>query len=61
MNQQPVYAPNFTIECQVCATKPTVVVIDHVQPNTELCGPCFFGEHMMVDWELWNDAMDATE
>lgn len=55
------YCPNFSGECRECGTSPTVIVIDHSTPDTDLCGCCFFGDRRMVDWALWNDPLDATE
>lgn len=61
MKYQPTFVPNFDIECRICETKPTVTVVEHVEPDTELCGPHFFADKTMVDYELWNDQLDATE
>jgi hypothetical protein len=38
-----------------------VVVDGHIQPETELCGICFFGDRSMIDWELWNETVEDTE
>jgi hypothetical protein len=52
------YFPDFEEECYVCGTKPCVVVLGHVQPDTQLCGVCFWGDPEMTDWSLWNDEDD---
>jgi len=36
-------------------------VDDHPQGDTELCGICFFGDRLMLDWELWNEEREETE
>jgi hypothetical protein len=43
MNQQ-TYHPDFRCECRLCGTSPCVVVEGHEQPDTELCGTCFFAD-----------------
>lgn len=55
------FQPNFKIECAICGTVPTVVVLDHIQPQTELCGVCFFQSRLMKDWSEWNVAEEDTE
>lgn len=55
------YHPDFHSECQCCGTCPTVIVEGHAQPNTMLCGPCFFADRAMIDWTLWNDLPESTE
>jgi len=55
------YRPDFTCECRECGTSPCVVVMNHIQPDTNLCGPHFFNDHAMVDWSLWNDEPEDTE
>lgn len=57
----PQYKPDFDGECYVCGSSPTVIVIDHVVPDTNLCGVHFFNDRRMSDWELWNDEREATE
>jgi len=49
------YTPDFEAECYVCGGSPCVVVEHHLQPNTLLCGPHFFHDPEMVDWNEWND------
>ena len=56
-----IYQPDFQSECRICGTSPTVVVQGHTVPNTELCGPHFFKDRVMVDWELWNTLPEDTE
>jgi hypothetical protein len=58
---EPAYVPDFDIECRICGTLPTVVVVGHSQPQSELCGVHFFSDQMMFDWDLWNDAQEPTE
>jgi hypothetical protein len=55
------YHPDFQASCQICSTSPCVVVEGHIEPNTELCGPCFFGSALMLDWEEWNNEVESTE
>ena len=55
------FTPDFKAECFNCGTMPCVVIEGHIQPNTLLCGPCFFGEAVMIDWENWNDEQEGTE
>lgn len=55
------YHPDFSAECRLCGSSPCVVVEDHLQPDTELCGVCFFGDRLMIDWDLWNDQPESTE
>lgn len=52
------YRPDFETECSECGRTPTVVVINHIHPSTELCGYHFFLDRKMVDWQLWNDDLD---
>lgn len=49
------YHPDFSAECRLCGTSPTVLVANHPQPDTNLCGVCFFHLPEMVDWEKWPD------
>lgn len=58
---QPNYLPDFDSECTQCATSPTVQVVGHSQPETGLCGTCFFADRGMVDWSQWNNELEATE
>ena len=51
----PLYQPDFDAECRICSTSPCVLVINHTQPSTELCGLCFFSNPRMLHWEDWND------
>ena len=55
------YTPNFEEECSICGTSPTVRVLHHIQPETRLCGPCFFADRSMIDWTLWNDNPETDE
>lgn len=49
-----IYRPDFAGECRECGGSPTVVVLGHIVPDTNLCGVHFFADRTMVDWELWN-------
>jgi hypothetical protein len=49
------YEPNFEEACYNCGSSPTVQVKFHVQPETNLCGVCFFGKPEMVDPDEWNE------
>jgi hypothetical protein len=55
------YQPDFEASCHVCGTSPCVVVVGHSQPDTELCGICFFHDRLMIDWSLWNEEVESTE
>jgi hypothetical protein len=55
------YQPNFDDECLHCGKLPTVIVVGHLCPETELCGVCFFHDRLMVDWEEWNSEEESTE
>lgn len=48
------YYPNFHQSCRLCDTSPTVVVAGHEVPKTGLCGPCFFQDREMKEWNDWN-------
>jgi hypothetical protein len=54
------YRPDFDEECYHCGSSPCVVVIDHVVPETKLCGICFFHDTLMLDWSLWNEKEDEN-
>jgi hypothetical protein len=56
-----IYRPDFDGECYLCGASPTVVVEGHIVPNTQLCGPHFFRDKQMVDWDEWNNQPDDTE
>lgn len=55
MTLPPVYHPDFEESCSICGSSPCVMVVGHVQPDTGLCGPHFFDDGRMFDWEEWND------
>ncbi len=55
------FKPDFDEDCRICGTTPTVVVVGHKQPDTELCGVHFFNSLKMRDWENWNDKQDPQE
>lgn len=61
LQKNSVFHPDFEGECRECGTSPTVIVVDHVMPDTELCGPHFFADRAMVDWTLWNTQEEDTE
>lgn len=56
-----VYCPDFDNECRECGASPTVIVINHIVPDTDLCGPHFFADRSMVDWEMWNLRIEDSE
>lgn len=56
----PLYHPDFEGECRICDASPTVKVVNHSNPDTELCGTCFFGDREMSDWEDWNNQPEDT-
>jgi len=51
------------VDCEVCTATPVVGIISPTEDIlcTNLCGPHFFGDRMMVDPDLWNEQKDATE
>jgi len=56
------YIPIFTSECWKCGTSPTVGVCrPSGADDTKLCGPHFFANRAMVEWESWNDPIDSTD
>lgn len=56
------FVPDFDAECWRCGTSPCVIVVDHEhKADTDLCGPCFFNDGVMIDWSLWNDIPEDTE
>lgn len=61
LQKDSVFHPDFTNECRECGTLPTVIVVGHPLPQTNLCGPHFFGDRMMIDWDRWNDREEGTE
>lgn len=61
LKKDSVFRPNFQGECRECGTSPTVVVLGHPIPETELCGWHFFANRSMIDWERWNDREEDTE
>lgn len=42
--------PSYDIECEVCCTKPTVVISGI---NINLCGVCTWGDSKCLDPENW--------
>lgn len=55
------FQPDFNSNCTICDTSPTVIVSDHICPDTLLCGIHFFASRAMADWEEWNNQPEATE
>lgn len=58
------YLADFCVECKLCGTEPTVVVVDpetRRPQETSLCGPHFFSDRVMVDPSEWNQEQEATE
>ena len=47
------FQPAFDVECNLCGTTPTVIVVGHSQPYTELCGPHFFHDETATQWSEW--------
>jgi hypothetical protein len=64
INGSTLYQPDMKAECRICGTSPCVVVYDpelRHNSDTDMCGPCFFQDRIMLDWELWNEPLEATE
>jgi hypothetical protein len=59
----PLYEPIFNLDCVQCERTPCVALRDDEGQLqcTQLCGQCFFGDRLMVDPDLWNLQMEATE
>lgn len=57
------YEPIFDLACSECSRTPCVGFFDDDGRLrcTELCGSCFFGDRLMLDWELWNSDREGTE
>lgn len=59
------YHPISSSACWRCRQSPTVGIKDPTRPSglidTELCGPCFFSDHAMIDTDLWNLPSEDTE
>lgn len=67
------YRPDFDAVCCRCGTSPCVVELRETPPNvinlftsgnfaeidTELCGPCYFSDAMMLDYWQWNEFDDT--
>jgi hypothetical protein len=49
------YQPDHDGECRECGRTPTVHVVGHLKPDTELCGPHFFADGLMIDPDKWNE------
>ena len=59
-----VYLADYSLECSLCSTSPCVIARDPETRSchdTELCGSCFFKDRSMIDPELWNEPLEATE
>lgn len=61
LHSRSVFHPNFKRECRECGTSPTVIVVDHPVPETDLCGFHFFADRSMINWEDWNTDPETTE
>ena len=55
------FHPDFELECRLCGTSPCVIVVNHVQSQTNLCGCCFFNDRSMLDWEEWNNSTEEIQ
>jgi hypothetical protein len=60
------FLADYAQDCSQCGAKPCVVLSDPEptgtkRQDTELCGPCFFHDRLMIDPELWNEPEEATE
>lgn len=56
-----IYKPDFEEECYICGATPCVTIEGHIVPETRLCGPHFFNDRRMVEWEEWNTQEEDTE
>jgi len=51
------FKANFKVGCDACEQKPTVDVVNKYGDligESELCGPCYFGEASMIDMHEWD-------
>lgn len=55
------FLADFEVDCRRCGHSPCVVVRSTIFTDTELCGPHFFGDRLMIDPELWNEPKEDTE
>lgn len=57
------YLPIFGLECRRCGTSPVVGIQEtpNIIHSTGLCGPHFFADRLMVDWEEWNNSPESSE
>jgi hypothetical protein len=60
-SNQPMFTPNFQSECRECGNSPTVVVVGHEVPETELCGWHFWLDLEKIDWLSWNDDSEEDD
>ena len=52
------YDPDYDNPCGNCGVVPTVLGLNkngEIIYDSEVCGPCFFGEDETIDPETWND------
>jgi hypothetical protein len=51
------YEPDYKQHCIVCGQSPTVTAVKdgEVVYESEMCGPCTFGEAACLDPKEWNE------
>ena len=51
------YEPDYLCECENCGQSPCVTAVKDgvIVHQTDLCGPCTWGEAAMLDPTKWND------
>ena len=49
------FVPDYEIECCNCEQTPTVTIFQDglIWAQSELCGPCYFGEADALDPDNW--------
>ena len=49
--------------CTICDTSPTVQVFENGQLviDSEACGPHFFNDRSMLDYEVWNEPKESMD
>lgn len=54
------YEPDYKHKCIVCGAKPVVTGVANgkVLVQTEMCGPCTWGENKTIDPKTWNEASE---
>jgi hypothetical protein len=51
------FEPDYSHECEVCGQKPVVTGVKDgkVVYESDMCGPCTWGESKLIDPSKWNE------